>query len=367
MKTFHTAIMDQSRRRYPVSMETNPPLETDQLSVTTKPHYYTFSRINKHKEHPSLCWSLLMHFAPFIHHHSSLGLSRQKLSKPTEFLQLKRLGRIIVTVAFIAILGYFYQVSSHNRDFTQQRWIWDHNVYYSQNTTQNSQNLLIAQVTSPRMREYVEISSLPNRAYARQWKRDYVRVYASEDDCSVDTASLVYDMVQRQQESHTGYDVILILPSDAVIMKFDSDLIDWLPKNKLLAIAGWIPGDSFTSVSNNGILLLNSRHAYAKTVAEVWLDLVSSESTVSCGIPALLEAVESVLEDDEHLSGFLIGLNENDKGFVADRTFKLIPRQSSFQSFMFTNTNAEETRIALEMTTASVCYRYYPRCDVLLD
>jgi len=254
---------------------------------------------------------------------------------------------------------------------THPVWVWDHYLYNTQNSTTNNgaanprlasssdtRNLLIAQVVSAPLRstkhppykrhdsddanraaallltqeELAEISSRPNRAYARQWGRNYLRytaplAAAAADDknddrnsnmqCSgagVDHVVVLNAILSRQppresvpsdkQEEEDNdapssssspswlprYDALVLLPPDAIITDLDFDLLTMIPDDKLLVTTTTTKSALVDSSNragkeeqqqqqlrqqNGGIVFWNLRHPLARTVVQrLWSEIV---------------------------------------------------------------------------------------------
>ena len=297
-------------------------------------------------------------------------------------------------------------------------WIWDHNTYNPEESSKRNEesydcvegakdeyilndrpcqrNLLIAQVAggTKDLVELADICSRPNRAYARRWGRDYVRYAKPRRNLArscfdkVELLRAILDFQQQQEQqsissnsnttthsnhswrdpiqpSRTSYDAVALFPLDAIISDLDNDLLNLLPEDKLLAIAGW-DGTSTTKCSD--VVFFNLRHNYASAVIEAWDALV--EPPESCGaandFALLLQAVESVLEENQHLSSMVVSFDQNDqKGTLAGNAIKVIPARVPGNKAVMLANNQVDSRTILQTTADSVCYRYYPGCDVL--
>jgi hypothetical protein len=353
-----------------------------------------------------------------------------------------------------------------HRLIQESEWRWDHNVYQSRveedpwldperrpihepmevpwwNTTETSvpspsgRNLLIAQFvgsvdpTNPRRRKHnasqqqrvlaniADVTSRPNRAYARQWGRNFVR-FQLWDDFTLAMALFLKVIRDRQEEEPASlqhddecivpYDVIALLLPGAVIMDLDYDLLELIPKEKLLAVAGGNsarprtnPDDALTHP--HGIVLLNLQHDRANQWIDRWWDEIersyfqhfsdrlanSSEDT----IPRLIQFTESMLWDGEDITSLVFSLEETDLGFVLEVPYSIRDMETHpasdassnafcVKSFApatpedgrLRNTNAETTAVqlltnpqstltTLQTTADAVCYRYYPKCELL--
>jgi len=310
-------------------------------------------------------------------------------------------------------------------------WLWDHYRYNpqqnstqkqsNQESTDKSRNLLIAQVIaaphSPEWRtslfQFGEISSRPNRAYARQWGRNFVRYTAPpEDDDDFDSSNsqqcdgvdhvVVLNAILDRQQPRTRepfdtmpYDALVLLPPDAIITDLDYDLLSMIPKDKLVSVVGSRKEQRHLG----GVVFWNLRHELTHVVAEhLWKELVKPredegdrpppcESKQSY-IDLLLEnLLPSILKDDEDAQSVVGNLDETKDGFVfvgapslssseIDATGKsgdavpsfclkcFPPTGSSSKTSQFLS-DPDATRVTLERTADAVCYRYYPKCEVL--
>jgi hypothetical protein len=252
-------------------------------------------------------------------------------------------------------------------------------------------NLLLVQVAGNTLRnELVDITSRPNRAYAHQWRRDYVRYSSNNglvktsklDRTCVDQVAVMNTILEKQRRESEGwrvpqlqqrvvsYDVIALLPADAVIRDLDYDLLDLLPDDKLVALAGWKREDPWAvSGSRINVVFFNLGHRYADRVVKAWSDAVKSKR-VTCGagleVSILLDAIQSVLESDEELSSMIHPLGQTDQGFVGDGSNEFaIKGLAPSSRAVVSMSSLPDTAASLQTTADSVCYRYYPKCEVL--
>ena len=316
----------------------------------------------------------------------------------------------VFIILFIALLLAFLHSVSQNaqylafqhRHYAAPKSEWDHNIYVnSQLSSSRSGGYLVAQLDgSPSgLGILTDISSRPNRAYCRQHKMDYVRYqrggryhYTTQKSC-FDKAILLNSIFDSKDEASfpslfslpplVEYDAVALLPPDSIIMSLDSNIFKLLPKHKLVAIAGWKDkySQSFVEVGDNGpfvsqtsVILFNLRHKHANAVAKLWWDWVASPG-VSCGqgndLSMLVEAISAVLEDGEDLSSVIAPLKENGVGSVGlgssgqDYMIKGIPPSTPQSRATLLLNHLGENQVTLATTADSVCYRYYPQCEVL--
>ena len=314
----------------------------------------------------------------------------------------------VILAAFACISLSLYQMRGRlHGDSAEPEWRWDHNIYNPRRHASSSEsslstttsvasiwneptfdkrNMLLAQVTGGNtiLESLGDICSRPNRAYARQWGRDYVRYLKParklERSCFDKVAFLSAVLRSQKQilyETRNGnsdwlrpqgvvYDVVALFPPDAIITDLDEDLLNLLPDDKLLAIAGWNEDDSSIKESNLAdVLLLNLRHEFAGTVVDLWHTMVQPPITCGAGndLSILLDVIESVL-GMENLTSVVVPLSENRKGMIEGNAIKVIPlKVPGSKASMLLNAYTE-SKIILQTTADSVCYRYYPKCEV---
>eukprot|EP00522_Entomoneis_paludosa_P018392 CAMPEP_0172453244 /NCGR_PEP_ID=MMETSP1065-20121228/10659_1 /TAXON_ID=265537 /ORGANISM="Amphiprora paludosa, Strain CCMP125" /LENGTH=518 /DNA_ID=CAMNT_0013205423 /DNA_START=5 /DNA_END=1561 /DNA_ORIENTATION=+ len=364
-----------------------------------------------------------------IHNNNNPNKNPIPQSKKCRYLLDQLPWRVIAATLACIVVSILYHMRGHIYQdlylLEQPEWRWDHNVYSPQQqqsssysthegnhqegctdvvteatgeTTKCHRNMLIAQVSGGNtvLNEMSSICSRPNRAYARRWGRDYVQYSKPVKNLvrsCFDKVTVLSTILERQEQHHVQqqqqatastnnnwmqqlpqpprviYDTVALFPPDAIIMDLDQDLLDLLPPDKLLAIAGWDIHASVIHDSNFAdVLLVNLQHEYAATVVQVWQSMV--EPPVTCGagndLAILLQAVESVLAPHEDLSSVVVSLGETNKGLIADNhAIKVIPLPvPGHKANMLTATHTESKAI-LQTTADSVCYRYYPRCEVL--
>ncbi|GAX21787.1 hypothetical protein FisN_31Lh077 [Fistulifera solaris] len=197
--------------------------------------------------------------------------------------------------------NYPHRLVSQNTD---NEMIWDYNAYH----LNVSSSLLMAQ------QEDIETdqTSLPIRAYARQLGINYVRFRNGQ---------------QLQELLQLPYQVIAFFPANAVLIHLDRSLQELLPtKDQVMAVG-----------KTTGFFALNLR--YSDTLRA----LVQRQHSLSSLRSFLSSQVTQVSYLPEQADGF-VGTN---------RLLQCIPRQMP------------EYEMIVSTTVASVCYRYYPKCDVL--
>ena len=366
-------------------------------------------------------------------------------------------------------------------------WIWDYNVYHNNNnnnsssasptasttttttavrSSSNNNNLLLTQIASSRsLQELSDISSLPNRAYARQWRRDYVQILCAstadrkqqqQESSSLEEKScfakvfVLQWLLQKHNDTTTTaaaaavavgvdtangssrsssnngnnkattkttttmttttvpYDTVALLPPDAIVTDLDYDLEQLLPADKLVAIAGdWQQqiqkadddkdnGKQILAAAAAGmtdVVFFNLRHKHAAQVVQLWFDAVANPNHhVTCeagnDLQLLFEVMRSVVQNDEDKfqsmihsliqteQGFIMGgtnnnnnnkkdgdnNNNNNNRVIKSITPQVIPAYGRLSLLLADMANS---RAVLQTTADSVCYRYYPKCEVL--
>lgn len=316
-----------------------------------------------------------------------------------QLLQASWMKTAFVLVLSLAI-AYFHLKSPGSEPYSISEWKWDHNVYNPRqpmvgsnvthvvetvqpaHNSNEKRNLLLAQFSgSPALDIMASICSRPNRAYARQWGRDYVR-YTGASHTPLERACFdkVYllDVILNRQvhsdslwppSSHVQYDAVVLLPPDAIITDLDSDLLNLFPSDKLFGIASY--EHSTTRINDSTfseVLFFNLRHKYATETVELWNSLTAPPVTCGAGndIRLLLDAVGSLVKSEEERDEIVADIGLSAKGFLGERSIKIIPQKVPSSKAVLLVSNTAETKADLQTTADSVCYRYYPRCDVVL-
>eukprot|EP00980_Cylindrotheca_fusiformis_P030651 scaffold25176_cov191-Cylindrotheca_fusiformis.AAC.1 len=298
--------------------------------------------------------------------------------------KMENAWRIVIFISLlIAVIAY----CRNDPTSESPSWHFDYNVYPrggESDLDANNRVSLIAQIVSSRpLESLVEVSSRPNRAYARAWRQDYA-VYDTGRSTVLrracfDKIVVLNAIIDRQMNEDGGprsvwhdpgqvkYDSILLLSPDSIVTELDTNLFDvMLPTDKLVAIAGW--RENMTIRSNSGVLMFNLNHKDAYIVAKLWWEMVSpTEET--CGdnndLGILLSVIASVMDENEDLDDFVAPLSESCTGFIGNQMIKSIMppvpgcRASYLEGSIF------ESRAILQQTADTVCYRFYPKCDVL--
>lgn len=213
------------------------------------------------------------------------------------------------TGAYHNNIQFFHELAPEHPE--RNNMIWDYNAYHS--AAKKTESLLLAQQDDAE--GMADITSLPNRAYARQRGLDYVRYRR------LDVSVLLQ------------YDTVVFFPPNAVIIHLDHSLHELLPTK-----------DQFMTVGNmTGFFVLNLRHPYTtRAIISQWQTLLEDDVLLSPQSLLLLIVPPQLISY----------LPEQD-GFVGNRIIQCIHETS------------EDTQRTLSSTVASVCYRYYPKCEVL--
>jgi len=272
----------------------------------------------------------------------------------------------------IAILSY---ISMNANDKMRPEWSWDRNIYLPEGGEMQGTrfNLMVQVVSSRSLKQLSDIVSIPNRAYARQWAVDYATVssgrMAYSSHACFDKVYVLNTLLEQQQDvwprRRGHYDSVLLLPPDSIVTDLDQNIFDMLPTNKLVAIGGW---DTSDVDSNSDVILFNMQHKYAGKVAKLWWDLVRHPG-ITCGsntdLGILISAIENVLAKGETLEDMIEPVRETADGFVGDRSIKCIPPSVPSSRTWLLMSNLQESVETLQETAESVCYRFYPKCEVL--
>jgi hypothetical protein len=392
--------------RYRRRLSESSPLEIDNRSGRYSGDYATFSPNESTHESAPFWWVLLQFLSPGSAYRSFHSQRKDPLWKFSAGLLIS-----LILIAYTLHRDTDSPPNFNRVSRMQPEWEWDLNVYWQQGTNNNAsrselpapspseqnnklRNLLLVQVAgNPIRNELVDITSRPNRAYAHQWRRDYVRYSSNSgavkkktsklDMTCVDQVAVINTILEEQRHESEGwhvpqqravsYDVVALLPADTVIRDLDYDILDLLPDDKLIAFAGWNREDPWAvSGSRLNVVFFNLKHQYTDRVVKAWSDLLKSKR-VTCGagreVSILLDVIQSVLEPYEELSSMIHPLDQTDEGFVGDRSnefaIKGLAASVASSSAVASMSSLPDMAASLQTTADSVCYRYYPKCEVL--
>jgi hypothetical protein len=206
------------------------------------------------------------------------------------------------------------------------------------------------------------------------------------------------------------YDAVASLPADAVVIDIDYDLRRLLPADRVAAVAASAAGQGRGSADGGepgdpgqGVILFNLRHPRAAAVASRWRERARERRGLRCGGPMaaeasseaggaaergshrcgrvqdgqlLIQAVEGVMLENESLQSLLVHLTTTRQGFVVapdDDNLRVVKRAirpagsrpSSGAAAPPPPGPGAAAVLALQTAADSVCYRYYPKCEVL--
>lgn len=172
-------------------------------------------------------------------------------------------------------------------DYQPIDWHWHHyhnspaNTSKTSTSKESARRLLIAQYTGwdETYFEFTNISEEGNRAYAKKWNHDYVRM----NGVAFHTTGLFFGKgkpgdatynkvaVLRKAIETDAYDVVLMMDSDAVIVNFDRDALSLMPESILLLAQRVIRSDvPHTHNINIGVTMWNLRHEKINQVLDEW-------------------------------------------------------------------------------------------------
>jgi hypothetical protein len=248
-----------------------------------------------------------------------------------------------------------------------------------------------------------------------------------EEESGGGTLDDVQQQQQIEEEPDVTYDAIILIPNNAVIIDLDYDLLRLIPEDVLASLPRKSPSDdkAYKVVGDvdgasvdvdrpmdltETVVLFNLRHPYARSVAREWSDLaLSSRRCASASelgpaarerahggsngqarngcvqsgdVRLLLQAIHNVGANDSP-SSLVLNLAESGDGFVGQsddnpHAIKAITLRPSLSAPFELKSNKTgfpvpgdppsvtmDAVFALQTAADSVCYRYYPKCEVL--
>mmetsp|Transcript_20072 Transcript_20072/g.29028 ORF Transcript_20072/g.29028 Transcript_20072/m.29028 type:complete len:358 (+) Transcript_20072:82-1155(+) len=242
---------------------------------------------------------------------------------------------IIATAALVLFMSLRHHGGRESEAFMEDPFAhWDHNQY-----NKDKAFPLLVQLSSPEDKQSSDISSKPNRAYARQWSIDFL-LHFSKINQSHHQAEVLWDIFETQEKRRKEFDerksasgedsvedgartysAIIFISKSAIITNIDYDPANMVPKNDVVSIG-------MTKLDGDApVMIWNLMHPKFQDMAKEWL----------------LYPNLSVLEKSDNLA-----------------LVKRIPFDQRVIKYW-----DGESITSLQNTVDSVCYRYYPKCDVV--
>jgi hypothetical protein len=300
-------MLHPAARRRPYATESSP-LEIDR--TRNSPNYSTFDRRPCTQSDLLPLWfSNLAFFLRCIH--SSFT------------------GNCGILLAVICGSLAWVRIQQHWAPSAQQgesTWNWDRHHYAPPNDskTHDDKTLLLAQLATVPL--WATKTCRPNQAYARQWGADYVQIAG---DSAAQALRILHDKQQKEalepnhsEQGRTFYSFVLLLSPDAVVTNMDIDLRTLM-----------LPGNLVAMTTDSSIMLWNLDHEDFDSALRQWQAVLPKIS---------LDLVQV--------------LPVSHAGFIEPKLIKLQVVDKS---------NLADVASTLQATADAVCYRYYPRCEVL--
>ena len=305
------------------------------------------------------------------------NIENDELFQHNIFRRSTIIGSALLAVASAAMLtrSMFSQaLESWYWNHAEPQRTWDRNIYYphglsrdeSQTNQQNHKLLILQHAASPQMAKIVDLTSRINRAYARHIKADYVRVDGPMAFC--DTLTDVISMKVASEGAWLQYDAILAMDPDAVFVGFDTNvLLDMFVPNdhSLVGIAG-----NITDIDQHGsgVMFFNTRHEESSAVLKLWRDDCISGRDRTFGDIANLFDLLRKANNQEALSNMVQQLQPPQVDYFSGSEIKFFRKPSEYEQMsrlQWLESDSEDVLVVLEQLIDSVCFRSYPKCELV--
>lgn len=272
-----------------------------------------------HRKQLPLWYRFVSHFVALDGHHSSI------------------VWKAVVVVSVLAVLVVNQIRLSHHAQLKPDM-MWEYNHFDDGNYRSKGRNLLLIQISNQND-GVADVTSKPNRAYARHWGYDFLlyTVRNNDQDCTTGF-QVMQDLYQKQQLALATrkYDMVLLMRDDSVIVDLEFDIRSLLPEEKLVALPGWSSKQNLS-----GITLWNTKHAKFDSLSQHVLSMATACTDLS------LWNVDDQMVEPLNSSG----------GFVDSRHLLYLSNYSTI--------DPTTALVKLQAVTNSVCYRYFPKCEIL--
>lgn len=316
------------------------------------------------------------------------GYQRSRLATTS-----RRLITVVVFLAATVLAVVAWSLISQARDrwywnHADMSWTWDHNIYVHATNDDEAERidistkrtlLLVQQATSMNVAKIVDVTSRINRAYAKQWGIDYVRL-----DGSMSAAGVLRNLLRMKASSKSlpsssrysndmkrDYDVVVMLDADAMVVDMDYNILDLFAPGFLIGtIGGKRDGDGSTVELNDGagIMFWNLNHEEIGPLSKLWRDELhtSFERGLIVDESSVLANVLSNTYSTRELKTLAQPLSPSQVSYFSGNKVRFMRKPSeAVQKTSWLDTDWQDVAIVLEQTADAVCFKFFPKCDVL--
>jgi hypothetical protein len=243
-----------------------------------------------------------------------------------------------------------------------------------------SRNILIVQqATSLNVARIVDVTSRVNRAYAKQWGIDYVRL-----DGAIHAAEVLQSLLRMKAATDSSpflsryskgvkreYDAIVMLDADAITVDMDYNILDLFAPGFLIGTIGGRRDGAESTVELNdgaGIVFWNLKHAEIGPVSKLWADDLNAleERGLIVDESSVLANILSNTYSPRELKTLVQPLSPPQFSFFSGEAVRFMRKPSyAAQKTGWLDTDWKDIAIVLEQTADAVCFKFYPKCDLL--
>lgn len=248
-------------------------------------------------------------------------------------------------------------------------WEWDWNHYELGNRrgttlfgSERRERLLIVQDSSHgQVADIMAVTSRLNRAYAREWGHDYVRItgvlFGTKPwHSSFNKARILRTLLDAKNKTPAtdipSYDFALMLGADAVIVDLDYDLHQMLPQEHMISTNG----------NDLSVVFWNLNHVKIQAFSQQLI--IDSESSLNDAAADGNKVLNNLLDT---ASGTRTSINPSLVDSFAGHVLKHArkPRSENGRKDDWLRKDSWLISGALEQIVDTVCYKFYPKCEVI--
>lgn len=285
-------------------------------------------------------------------------------------------------------------------------WQWDRNYYtgavfggtnpivISDGDASFSRTFVIVQDSAPGPEvEVLETTSRVNRAYAKRWGYDYLRMTGialgtratfnrpyllhsllENNDKEEGEGSSTNDDTSNNSEEESGsigcdqkYDTVMFLHSSAIITDLDYDVLKLLSQNKMLAsgISSEMLHHNSSPVfvlkeQNTDVQIWDMNHPFTQNVSDVWIE--KSESNLANNKIDSQRLLVDIIK--EEISDGKDNLLDTIPKLYIDGLQGTLIKQDNVYS-QIDEADLPKMMPVIQNIADYVCYRFYPQCEVV--
>eukprot|EP00568_Trieres_chinensis_P007151 CAMPEP_0183310544 /NCGR_PEP_ID=MMETSP0160_2-20130417/31986_1 /TAXON_ID=2839 ORGANISM="Odontella Sinensis, Strain Grunow 1884" /NCGR_SAMPLE_ID=MMETSP0160_2 /ASSEMBLY_ACC=CAM_ASM_000250 /LENGTH=214 /DNA_ID=CAMNT_0025474827 /DNA_START=392 /DNA_END=1036 /DNA_ORIENTATION=- len=212
------------------------------------------------------------------------------------------------------------------------------------------------------------VTSKVNRAYAKEWRHDYVKYTGIMKGneywhATFNKAYLLQSLLaaegnpsskqKKQKNKLPSYDLVMMLDADSLISDLNYNVLDMFPEGRFIGINGIDSGHM-----KGGVVFFNLRHPDIWEFSKEWANRVKNSAGGEMALAAVLQSY-----GDKDVHTIEASLADSFAGTVI-KFFRKPPLRTG-RKIDWLREDTALVIAALEQTMTALCYQFYPKCELV--